>query len=87
MNHTLLAFALAAARRVLGKAAGLVRPDLLNVLTVNEYLRLVVDDLNALNKETGGSYEVDFGALRDRIDADLKGAAGAVYIERSGAGR
>lgn len=76
-----------AARKVLGKAADLVDPGLRNVLTVDEYLRLVVDDLNAMNKADRTPYDVDFGALRGRIDADLKGAAGAVYVLRSGGTR
>jgi hypothetical protein len=76
-----------AARRVLGKAAALVDPELLNVLTVDEYLEIVVQDLDELNKKEPQAYTVDFGALRDSIDGDLRRAKGAVYILRSGAAR
>lgn len=70
--------AAAAARKILGKAA-----DLVDVMTVDEHLAFVVDDLNDMNKAGRERYTVDFGELKGRIAANLRGAVGAVYLVRS----
>jgi hypothetical protein len=71
-----------AVRRVLGGAASLVSPKLNNFVTPAEYLEVVVSSLEDMNKASGRRYTVDFGTLRRRIAAELRGVRGALYVLR-----
>ncbi|MDE2489513.1 MAG: hypothetical protein KGM24_01610 [Elusimicrobia bacterium] len=71
-----------AARRVLGGAASLLDPKLYNFVTPTEYLEVVVSSLKEMNRVSGHHYAVDYGGLRSRIRADLRGVRGALYVMR-----